>query len=154
MLRHVAPWTLACLLLLSCGPDRRPCSGTHPNFVVVLKLAARSLPADTTVHVTYGGSGTEDYDLAGTNPRHEVLFCSAKNAAGVTVDASLAPADASSGDGDPALVAELSCELWTGGFTTLEVRGTGFATMIYKLTPEASKCTVSREIVIDSPDAG
>ena len=154
MLRHAALWTLACLAPLSCGPDRRPCSGTRPNFVVTLKLAARALPADTTVHVTYGGSGMEDYRLAAANARQEVLFCSAKNAAGTTVDASLAPADASAGDDNPALVAELSCELWTGGFTTLEVHGSGFATMTYNLSPRETKCTVTREIVIDLPDAG
>ncbi len=40
-----------------------------------LRLRDRPLPADTVVHVIYGGSGTEDYSLADPGAKHEVVFC-------------------------------------------------------------------------------
>jgi hypothetical protein len=140
------------LLPLGCGPDKRVCSGTAANFVVTLKLRDRPLPADTVVHVDYGGSGMEEYSLATPHAIHEVLFCSPADATGTPLDASLAAAGAT-GD-EPAVVEELYCRLWTGGFTTLSVRATGLTTLGYELTPSEHQCTVTKTIVLDSPDGG
>ena len=154
MVRLSAPWAVASLLLLSCGPDKRPCSGVHPDFEVVLKLSGRSLPPDTVVHVTYGGSGMEDYRLAvaAADAKPTVLFCRVADDAGEPLDASLAAAGAP-GD-DPSPVAALYCELWTGGFTTLEVHGSGIDPKSFELTPRPRECPVIRTLTLDTPDAG
>ncbi len=158
MLRFLAPLTIAGLLLPGCGPDHRRCSGPHPDFVVLLKLSDRPLPADTIVKVTYAGSGTESYDLASPNKYPEVVFCSPASADcsdldQVTGAAGAAGAAGASSEDAPATAA-LSCELWTGGFATLKVQGTGPNDPSYDLTPDDNVCTVSQCIVLDSPDGG
>lgn len=159
MLRSFAPWALATVLLLGCGPNAR-CSGAQPNFVVLLKLAARPLPSDTVVHVTYGGSGVEDYRLSEPNAVHEVVFCRPAKADGSPVDAlqfdaggegSAADAGASSGTDEATAV---YCELWTGGFTKLQVTASTLPTSSYELARRDKQCTVTETIVLDSPDAG
>lgn len=141
------------LSLLGCGPDQRPCAGGEPNFKVVLKLSGRALPPDTVVHVTYGGSGMEDYRLTAPNSlRQEVIFCSAADEAGEPLDASAAAAGASGDEPSPPLA--LFCKLYTGGFTTLEVSGTGIETTSHELAPRGRECPVKRTIILDAPDAG
>ena len=148
MLRLIA-LTLACSWLLGCGPDRPKCTGPHPDFRVVLKLSDRPLPADAVVRVTYGGSGMENYVLASpTVP--EVVFCSPAGADGGAID--LSAAGASGADDSP--VEELQCQLWTGGFASLSVTGTGLDGMSHDLTPKDDQCTVTQTIVLDSPDGG
>lgn len=196
MFRYLALCALIALACAGCGPDQRQCSGTHPNFVVTVKLGARPLPADTVVRVTYGGSGVEEFRLSEENPRHEVLFCTRKLAVAQLGDAAAEPSGAAGANGavesdgaagtdgaadtdgaagtdgaadtdgaagtDGAAaggaqvneVEELSCQLWTGGFTKLEVHGSGFLVTSYDLKPEQAKCTVTRQLVLDSPDAG
>lgn len=159
MFRTIAPWGLATVLLLGCGPNPR-CSGTEPHFVVVLKLAARPLPSDTVVHVTYGGSGREAYRLSAPNSVHEVVFCRPANAAGDPLtDPAGSPDALDAGDAGAGAAAQppvdaLYCELWTGGFTKLEVSASGLPTTEYDLAPREKQCTVTRTIVLDAPDAG
>jgi hypothetical protein len=162
VLRFLAPLTIASLVLLGCGPDHRRCSGPpQPDFVVLLKLSDRPLPPDTVVRVTYAGSGTESYDLASPSNDPEVVFCSPATADCSALDQVSGPpgalgaagaAGASSEDAPP--TEALSCELWTGGFATLKVEGTGLNDTIYDLTPDDNMCTVSQCIVLDSPDGG
>ncbi len=138
-----------------CGPDSRRCSGPHPDFVVVLELTARPLPVDTVVHVTYGGSGMEEYDLAHPRRDPEVVFCSRAGADGGAAAENSGSAGASGASGEGAdSVEALRCELWTGGFASLRVRGTGLSDEHYDLSPNDDQCTIRRTIVLDSPDAG
>jgi hypothetical protein len=141
------------LCTMGCGPDRRECTGPHADFVVLLKLRDRPLPADTVVHVTYGGSGMENYALAQPDATHEVVFChSASLDGGVELDAASTAAAGASGDDDG--VQALRCELWTGGFAKLEARSASFSAMTYDLSPRERQCTVTQTIVLDSPDGG
>ena len=139
---------------MGCGPDRPKCTGSNADFQVTLKLTDRPLPADTVVHVTYGGTGTEDYVLAApTIP--EVVFCDPEDENGNKIDRSAdgaAGAAGSSGEEQP--VAELGCQLWTGGYTKLQVSGTGLdGNVSYPLAP-TDACMVVRTITLDSPDGG
>jgi hypothetical protein len=164
VLRFLAPLTIAGLLLSGCGPDHRRCAVPHPDFVVLLKLSDRPLPPDTVVKVTYAGSGTESYELASPNKCPEVVFCTPATSdcsqldqvsgAACTTGATgaIGAAGASSEDAPP--TEALSCELWTGGFATLKVEGTGLNNPSFDLTPDGNVCTVSRCIVLDSPDGG
>ena len=155
------PWLwllISGLLTAGCGPDRRECTGKLPSFVVELKLRDRPLSPDTLVHVTYGGSGKEDYRLAEQGVTHEVVFCHPGVAAQGTsspqckydLDAGLGAAGAPGDDS----VQSVCCELWTGGFAKLEVSATGLSTMSYDLSPREHECTVAKGIVLDSPDGG
>ncbi len=160
MFRFLASLSLIALLLWSCGPDSRTCSG--PNFRVTLKLTAGPLPADTVVHVTYAGSGMENFRLSDQRAPHKVAFCQVLDEDGAPLDApasevtgtaGAAGAGADSGDGAQG-VAAIYCELWTAGFTELKVSGTGFATVKYDLAPKEGLCTVDEpSLVLDSPDA-
>jgi hypothetical protein len=142
------------LCTLGCGPDRAECTGSHADFSVTLKLRDGPLPPDTVVHVTYGGSGMEDYSPQEQGATHEVVFCRPRTLdGGVEPDAAESGAAGTSGAEENG-VDELKCDLWTGGFATLQVRTTGLTTMIYKLTPREHVCTVTQTIVLDSPDAG
>ena len=159
MLRILAPLTIAVLLLSNCGPDNRRCVGPvgpQPDFVVVLKLSDRPLPPDTVVNVMYAGSGTESYDLTAPNAHHEVVFCKPSTpSCSDPVEVSGAGAAGAAGAGaDDAPVEALRCELWTGGFATLKVDGTGLNGTSYPLSPDDKLCTVSPCIVLDSPDGG
>lgn len=176
MLRVSVVSILCALLICNCGPDKRTCSGEEPAFRVVLKLANRPLPADTVVHVTYAGSGKEDFRLSHPDARLEVTFCRTVDENGMSFDASgAAPAagggsaealgaagaggaagalEAASDEDDSRAVTALACDLWTAGFTGLKVSGTGFATVEYELTPKQDRCTVEKAFVLDSPDAG
>jgi hypothetical protein len=152
------------LLLWSCGPDSpSTCSEGDPDFKVVLKLAARPLPPDTVVHVTYAGAGTEDFRLSDRNARQEVAFCLVADELGVPLakgapqpmnDAEAAGAAGAAGpSGDaPEQVLALYCEFYTAGFTRLKVSGSGFTTVDYQLAKKS--CTVNKEFVLDLPDAG
>jgi hypothetical protein len=152
VLRSIALLSFASVLMISCGPDHRHCSGPHPDFVVVLELSDRPLPSDTVVHVTYAGSGTEDYVLAAPSSDPEVVFCYPSSAdGGVLIDNG--GAAGASGD-DASSVQALRCELWTGGFSELTVHASGVPDTSYDLSPDDSQCTVSQVIVLDSPDAG
>jgi len=171
------------LLLWSCGPDsRNKCSGQDPDFQVLLKLAGRPLPADTVVHITYGGSATEEFRLSDRNARHEVAFCQVADEGGAPLDASAAQSMGTAGaagsadaGGDagaagaagaagiagaggsvdpPEVVPALFCKFWTSGFTQIKVSGTGFATVEYELAPKGGLCTVEKEYTLDAPDAG
>lgn len=156
------------LLLWSCGPDKpRTCSGDAPTFRVLLKLTSRPLPADTVVHVTYAGSAKEAFRLSNPKARLDVTFCELANEDGSKLEASApmatgsdgsagaagaggAAPEESAGNGIPALV----CKLFTGGFTELEVSGSGFTTVGYKLSPDKERCTVEKPLLLDAPDAG
>ena len=147
-------------MLLGCGPDRPKCTGSNPDFKVTLKLSDRPLPADTVVHVMYGGAGTENYVLAApTIP--EVVFCNPADENGNQIDpastsetgeaGASGAGGASSGIGP---VPELVCALWTGGYAKLQVSGTGLdSDTEYPLSP-TDACVVVTTVVLDSPDAG
>ncbi len=167
MIRHVALGLLAGLLLGGCKPEKSECSAPHPDFDLVLKLAHRPLPPDTVVHVTFGGSGMEEYRLAAPGSNHEVVFCDPADENGVALEASTrsngtgeagASGDAGAagaGGGDAGIgVASLHCGLYTGGFAKIEVTASGLDTMTYDLLPLDHVCTVSQTIVLDSPDGG
>jgi hypothetical protein len=158
VLRLTVPLTIASLLLGSCGPDHRHCSGPQPDFVVLLELSNRALPKDTVVKVTYGGTGTESYVLANPGSDPEVVFCNVSQAdkcpAPEQGGASAAAGAGGAADEASTEVAALCCELWTGGYATLQVAAAGVADTIYKLTPNDSQCTVSQTIVLDGPDGG
>ena len=163
MFRLLVLLSLVALLLWSCGPDSRTCSG--PNFQVLLKLTARPLPPDTVVRVTYAGSALEIFRLSDPTAPHKVAFCRVADANGAPLDASTAEPTGAAGaagasaepDADePAVeVDAIYCDLWTAGFTELNVSGTGFDTVKYELAPKAGLCTVAPPpFVLDSPDAG
>jgi hypothetical protein len=158
VLRLLALLSLVALLLWSCGPDARTCSG--PNFRVVLQLLAGPLPADTVVQVTYGGSAVETFRLSNPGAPNKVVFCRIVDESGAVLDASTAvlmAAAGSAGDSDqPAPeVAAIHCDLWTAGFTELKVTGAGFGTVITELVPKDGVCPVDEPVfLLDSPDAG
>lgn len=162
-MRRVLAGTLAgaVVLLLGCGPDRPKCTGSNADFVVTLKLSDRALPSDTVVHVTYGGTGTEDYVLAQpTTP--EVVFCYPADENGTQLQMPSSEQAGAAGEGGAANAAteelpvyELVCSLWTGGYSKLQVSGTGLtADTSYELAPKDNMCVVKRTIVLDSPDGG
>ena len=161
MFRLFVSLCLLALLVWSCDPsDTATCSGSHPDFRIVLKLASAPLPADTTVHVTYAGSAEETFRLAEPNARHDVTFCQIADENGAPLDAS-APASGAAGAAgadslEPAnFVATLYCELWTSGYAQIKVSGSGFDTVKYELAPKEGLCTVDEPpFVLDSPDAG
>ncbi len=134
------------LLAMSCGPDKYRCTGSRESFKVLLRLANGKLPADTEVIVNYGGSSTEKYVLSVGDVGHDVVFCHPADAQGnelVLPDAgAVSSADA------------LSCQLWTGGFTTLQVQATGVDSREYDLVPQEDRCTVQSTITLDASDAG
>ncbi len=140
------------LCTMGCGPDRRECTGPHADFIVQLELRDRPLSADTVVHVTYGGSGMEDYSLQEQGATHEVVFCRPASRDGGVAELDAGAAGASGNDDGS--VDALHCELWTGGFAKLEVRSAGLATMTYELAPREHLCTLTQTIVLDSPDGG
>lgn len=152
MFRRAALGTFACLLATACGPDKPRCTGAHPDFKVVVKFANRPLPPDTVVVVTYGGSGMEEYKLAAPG-KQEVVFCLIADADGQVIDAS-APTEGAAGEGNSEPVAALACQLWTGGYSKLEVRSASVAPTIYPLSPREHVCTVEEVIWLDPPDAG
>lgn len=176
MFRLLAFLSLCGLLVWGCGPDKlRDCSGAAPKFTVVLKLGARPLPADTVVHVSYAGSGKEDFRLSEPNAQLEVTFCQIANEDGSPLDASASAstglgaagaggaaetggasgaAGAAGAQNQPNTVPALICKLFTAGFTSLEVSGSGFMTVHYDLTPDKELCTTEKVLVLDAPDAG
>ena len=122
---------------------------------MVLRLRDRPLPADTIVHVTYGGSGTEDYSLADRSAKHEIVFCHPSDSVDCSTETDAASLLSAAGaPGDESGVQALCCELYTGGFAKLEVSATGLTTTTYELTPREHVCTVTQTIVLDSPDGG
>jgi hypothetical protein len=166
---------LVALLLWSCGPDNdRTCSGQDPNFKVRIELMARPLPADTVVRITYAGSAMEEFRLTDQKAQPEVAFCDKLDQNGAPLAASGsepagtagAPgAGAAAGAGGaagaagaaadaPQVVGSISCRLWTAGFTELQISGSGFETVKFKLSPKEGLCTVERDLVVDAPDAG
>lgn len=139
-------------------------------FKVVLKLMARPLPQDIVVTVEYGGSGKEEFRLANPRAKHEVMFCRVADETGAPIDGSAPEATGAAGaasaaddiaaggaggaatDPDqPAPVAALYCELYTAGYTDLQVTGSGFAPAARPLSPKNSLCTVEEEFVLDAP---
>jgi hypothetical protein len=152
VVRPVVLGALALSLVTGCGPDKPRCTGAHPDFNVIVKFASRPLPADTTVIVTYGGSGMEEYKLAAPG-NQEVVFCRIADADGNPIDAS-APDDGAAGEGNSAPVQALACQLWTGGYCKVEVRSASVAPMIHALSPREHVCTVEEVIWLDPPDAG
>ena len=139
---------------MGCGPDHPDCTGPHPDFSVVLSLSSRPLAADTVVHVTYGGSGMEDYALSNPKADHEVVFCKPSTLDGGTLPDAATGAAAGASGVDDGTVDALSCELWTGGFATLQVHTGSLESMTYDLSPRDHVCTVTESIVLDSPDGG
>lgn len=156
MRRFSAGLLLTSVLFVGCGPDHRRCSGPHPDFVVVLELSNRPLPADTVVQVTYGGSGMEQYAVAAPSSDPEVVFCSpASTDGGALADTDgAAGAAGSSSAGMSSSIDALRCELWTGGVASVTVRGTGLSAVQYNFTPDGDQCTVRHTVVLDSPDGG
>jgi len=137
-----------------CGPDSRDCSAQKADFYITLELKDRPLSTDTVVHVTYGGSGMEDYSPSEHGVTHEVVFCTPEHADGGVerLDASVAEAGASGSDDTG--VDRIVCQLWTGGYAKLEVRTSGLDPVTYDLSPRQHSCTVTQTFVLDSPDAG
>jgi hypothetical protein len=118
---------------------------------VIVKFANRPLPADTIVHVTYGGSGMEEYNLAAPG-NQEVVFCEIADAEGHRLDAS-AEAEGAAGAGENEPVQALACQLWTGGYSKVEVRSASVAPTVYPLSPREHVCTVEEVILLEPPDA-
>jgi len=152
VLRHAALGTLGWLFFSGCGPDKPRCSGPHADFSVVVKFANKPLPPDTIVHVTYGGSGMEEYNLAAPG-NQEVVFCRVADADGIPLDAS-APSQGAAGEGNAEPVQSLACDLWTGGYSKVEVLSAGVAPMVHNLSPREHECTVKELILLDAADAG
>jgi len=92
----------------------------------------------------------EEYSPLEHGIAHEVVFCTPESADGGLV--SLDGGDA--GNRDDSGIAQIVCQLWTGGYAKLEVRTGGLAPVSYDLTPRSRSCTVTQTFVLDSPDAG
>ena len=141
---------------------------------MLLELADRPLPPDTVVRVTYAGSALEIFRLSDPTAPHKVAFCRVADKSGAPLDASTAqPTGAAGAPGaagaagaagasvepdadEPTMeVPAIYCDLWTAGFTELNVSGTGFDTVKYELAPKAGVCNVDAPpFILDSPDAG
>ncbi len=141
---------------VSCGPDKRECSGPRPLFRVALQLQDRPLAPDTVVNVTYGGTGTDQYDLSDPTANHKVIFCKPSKRDCVALDSASdsGAAGAAGASDEPNAVEALCCDLWTGGYTHLEVHATGQESSEWDLYPREHECTVNQSIVLDSPDGG
>ncbi len=96
----------------------------------------------------------EDYSLADQSGTHEVVFCHPGNLDCTTEVGAGLQSSAAGAPGDEGGVPALCCQLWTGGFATIEVSATGLADTIYPLAPREHVCTVTQTIVLDSPDGG
>lgn len=138
--------TLPLVAAIGCGPDKFQCTGPRESFKVLLRLADRELPEDTVVVVMYGGSSTERYRLTVGDVGHEVVFCTPADAQGNELTLPDAGAVSSA--------EALSCKLWTGGYTKLQVLGTGIAPTEYDLLPHEDRCTVLQTIELATGDAG
>ncbi len=141
------------LLTLSCGPDSRDCSAQKADFYLTLELKDRPLSADTVIHVTYGGSGMEDYSPSELGVVHEVVFCTPEHADG-GLDLVDASAEAGASGSEESGIDKIVCQLWTGGYAKIEVTTSGLEPVTYGLTPREHSCTVTQTLVLDSPDAG
>lgn len=161
MLHRLALLALVALSFSGCGPDKPNCTGPVPAFHVELTLQDGPLAADTVVDVKYGGTGTDQFSLAEPHANHKVIFCTPSKRdckpQGVAGEAAGAAGDAGSAGDSPSGssgVESLCCDLWTAGATTLTVHATGLDSMAHRLYPRDGVCTVTRTIVLDSPDAG
>lgn len=133
-------------LLIGCGPDQRQCTRSQVSFKVVLELPGQPLPEDTVVRVMYGGSSVEEYRLDERGVHHEVVFCGPADAKGMRLDV---PDSGFVGAADA-----IACDLWTGGYTSVQVLAVGIAPTEYPLLPQEDGCTVSRPITLDTADGG
>lgn len=141
--------------LTCCGPDTKPrqqCAG-KPDFIVTVSAASGLLPDDTTVVVTFGGDGHENYRPNAHNER-QVLFCDATRApsgsggeGGADSSDMQALAGAGGTSADVATISAISCELWTGGPASVRVQASGW-TASQALTPKTDTCTVWNSIVL------
>lgn len=142
---------LAAALLFGCGPDKQKCTLPEPSFQVVFSLQDKPLSPDTVIDVQYGGTGTDQYDLAAPDAHTKVIFCRSTNRDCSPRDVTLGAAGASDEPGD---VVALCCDLWTGGVTQLDVHATGLAATHYVLYPREGECSGHYSKILDSPDAG
>ena len=151
MLRRFALLALVAAPLSACGPDKPDCTGPVPAFHVELTLQDHPLADDTVVDVKYGGTGSDQYSLAQPKANHKVIFCTPSQRGCKPLEIA---GEAGASGAEPSAVEVLCCDLWTAGATTLAVHATGLETKNYPLYPRDGVCTVTRTLVLDSPDAG
>lgn len=104
----------------SQSPDPEVHCDAHPAFVVLVTVPTGTLPANTTITITFGGSGTEMFELGADGPHH-ALFCDWALRDGTKI-----PQPDAATDGAAPLPEALSCELWTGGAANITIEGDGY----------------------------
>jgi hypothetical protein len=156
-----APWgwlagLVIALSLPGCPDDEPPpCDGPTMAFKVLLVAAEGPLPEDTVFRVKHGSAtGTEDFRLDADFPSSDVVFCCRATRDGECTEV----ADvASDGDGGPAPVEGLLCELWTDGAAQVNVSASGYPDLDEMLEARSSEgClqTVNVTLTLVRRDAG
>jgi hypothetical protein len=148
---------VACVsaLLVGCPKEPPECGRPQAAFKVLVTASGAPLPTGTTVHIEYG-SGAEEYLLGDPDFSSEVMFCEIfLRDAGVPVaDAATDAGDAGAGSVE---IEALSCELWTGGATTVIVSASGYPQLERELTAEEDECgvmTTDVPLTLEREDAG
>lgn len=106
------------------SPDPEVHCDAHPAFVVLVTVPTGTLPQNTTITITFGGSGTETFGLVGDGP-HKALFCDWALRDGTKI-----PKPDAATDGAAPLPEALSCELWTGGAANITIAADGYQPIV------------------------
>ena len=157
---------LTLLFSMSCK-DEPPvppgCGG--PDFDVLVKTTLEDvpLPADTVVHVTYGGGLIEEHGIE-RGARHDNVFCdqtdrhgnpvSAAGQGGQGVSETVGPAGEGGAGGVGSGPEALRCRLWTDGPAMVKVMTSVYPTVETNLRGARGVCTVPAEVEIGPSDGG
>jgi hypothetical protein len=152
------------LLFLTSCKDEPPvppdCGGPDFDVIVTTALEDARLPADTVVHVTYGGKLTEEHGIE-AGERHDNVFCdqtdrygSPVSTGGQGVSQTVGPAGQGGAGSGSSEVEALRCRLWTDGPATVRVMTSLYPTAEEDLRSTAGACTVSAKIEIGPSDGG
>lgn len=131
----------ALTLAVACSSDddKDPvqCKPT-PAFDLTVRAVAGSVPADTLIHVKYGG-GNETYKVNSGNPDEKVVLC--ENL-----------------EDDAGAVSAIHCKVWTQSTATVTVTTASFPTVKhdYDAETDGDGCFKTKpiEIVLGDQDAG
>jgi hypothetical protein len=136
------------------------CGGPDFDVLVTTTQEDLPLPADTVVHVEYGGGLTEEHGIE-RGVKHDILFCDPTDRYGIPSGGQGGQGLSETGpgghggaggvgSGPPAL----RCRLWTDGPATVRVLTSLYPTAESELKGGRGLCTVSAEIEIGPSDGG
>ncbi len=143
------------------------CPRTVAAFDVRVSALSGSLPADTRIDVTFGGSVTESYEMGSYSAENQVLCCVVGDGDGVQLSPASCgvPIDASpvvAANADAGLPVEIRCSVWSNGAAKIIVSGGSFnpieRTLIAEEDERYPDCTALRTVgaslILGDSDAG